>query len=48
MYFTKIINSKNLADLKTFNEIPMAGFSTFGELLGLNINQTLTAFFFYK
>ena len=44
----RLLNSKNLADLKTFNEIPMAGFSTFGELLGLNINQTLTALFFYK
>jgi len=26
----------------------VAGFSTFGELLGVNINQTLTAIFFYK
>lgn len=34
--------------LKTFNEFPSAGFSTFGELLGININQTLTALFFYK
>lgn len=26
---------------------PVAGFSTFGELLGVNINQTLSAIFFY-
>ena len=44
----RLLNSKNLNSLKTFNEIPLAGFSTFGELLGLNINQTLTALFFYE
>ncbi len=26
----------------------IAGFSTFGEILGLNLNQTLTAIFFYR
>ncbi len=44
----RLLNSKNLQSLKTFNDIPLAGFSTFGELLGLNINQTLTALFFYE
>jgi hypothetical protein len=44
----RLLNSKNLNSLKTFNDIPLAGYSTFGELLGLNINQTLTALFFYK
>lgn len=44
----RLFNSKNLNSLKTFNDIPLAGYSTFGELLGLNINQTLTALFFYK
>lgn len=44
----RLLNSKNLNSLKTFNDIPLAGFSTFGELLGLNINQTLTALFFYE
>ena len=44
----RLLNAKNLNSLKTFNDIPLAGFSTFGELLGLNINQTLTALFFYK
>lgn len=28
--------------------IPVAGFSTFGELLGINVNQTLTAVVFFK
>ena len=31
-----------------FGEVPVAGFSTFGEILGLNLNQTLTAIFFFK
>ena len=44
----RLLNTKNLNSLKTFNDIPLAGFSTFGELLGLNINQTLTAIFFYE
>jgi hypothetical protein len=44
----RLFNTKNLNSLKTFNDIPLAGSSTFGELLGLNINQTLTALFFYK
>ncbi|QEP33273.1 methyl-accepting chemotaxis protein [Malaciobacter pacificus] len=44
----RLLNSNSLNSLKTFNNIPLAGFSTFGELLGLNINQTLTALFFYE
>lgn len=44
----RLFNAQNLNSLKTFNDIPIAGSSTFGELLGLNINQTLTALFFYK
>lgn len=44
----RLLNANSLNSLKTFNNIPLAGFSTFGELLGLNINQTLTALFFYK
>ncbi|MGC1332665.1 methyl-accepting chemotaxis protein [Pseudomonas sp.] len=31
-----------------FGNVPVAGFSTFGEILGLNLNQTLTAIFFFK
>ncbi|WP_213875102.1 methyl-accepting chemotaxis protein [Pseudomonas sp. dw_358] len=30
-----------------FGDVPLAGFSTFGEILGLNLNQTLTAIFFF-
>lgn len=44
----RLFNADNLNALKTFNDIPIAGSSTFGELLGLNINQTLTAIFFYE
>ena len=31
---------------RVFSGIDVAGFSTFGEILGLNLNQTLTAVFF--
>ncbi len=31
-----------------FDGVPVAGFSTFGEILGLNLNQTLTAVFFFR
>ncbi|PLY07320.1 MAG: chemotaxis protein [Arcobacter sp.] len=44
----RLFNANNLNSIKTFNDIPLAGSSTFGELLGLNINQTLTALFFYE
>lgn len=44
----RLLNTSSLQSLKTFNDIPLAGYSTFGELLGLNINQTLTALFFYE
>lgn len=44
----RLLNQDRLNSLTTFNDIPVAGFSTFGELLGLNINQTLTALFFYE
>ncbi|WP_414718957.1 methyl-accepting chemotaxis protein [Sulfuricurvum sp.] len=43
----RLCNPLSLNSLRTFKEIPVAGFSTFGELLGVNINQTLTAIFFY-
>lgn len=43
----RLFNAKELNSLRTFSDIPVAGFSTFGELLGVNINQTLTAIFFY-
>ncbi|HEX5329587.1 MAG TPA: methyl-accepting chemotaxis protein [Sulfuricurvum sp.] len=44
----RLFNAKELNALRTFSDIPVAGFSTFGELLGVNINQTLTAIFFYR
>ncbi|MPQ66550.1 MULTISPECIES: methyl-accepting chemotaxis protein [unclassified Pseudomonas] len=31
-----------------FGDVPLIGFSTFGEILGLNLNQTLTAIFFFR
>jgi hypothetical protein len=43
----RVLNSGVLSSLTAFNEIPVAGFSTFGEILGININQTLTAVFFF-
>ena len=44
----RLCNLQEINQLSTFKAIPVAGFSTFGELLGVNINQTLTAIFFYK
>lgn len=44
----RLLNSNDLNALNTFKDIPLIGFSTFGELLGVNINQTLTAIFFYN
>ena len=42
----------NLRELPEMQEVlggaQIAGFSTFGEILGLNLNQTLTAIFFFK
>ena len=40
-------NGPSLSRLRTFAGIPSAGFSTFGELLGININQTLCAVVFF-
>ena len=44
----RLMNSESLRSVRTFNETVAIGFSTFGELLGINVNQTLTALFFYK
>jgi hypothetical protein len=44
----RLLNNSELNKLTIFNDTPVAGFSTFGELLGININQTLTAIFFYQ
>ncbi|MBB1487680.1 methyl-accepting chemotaxis protein [Oceanospirillum sediminis] len=44
----RLNNSNELSQVSSFNQIPAAGFSTFGELLGVHMNQTLTAVFFYR
>ncbi|MDC7232528.1 MAG: methyl-accepting chemotaxis protein [Spirochaetales bacterium] len=44
----RLVNGPSLADVNCFSDLPIAGFSTFGELLGVNINQTLTALFLYR
>lgn len=44
----RLNNAGQLARLEAFKGVPVAGFSTFGELLGININQTLTALFFFE
>lgn len=43
----RLNNAARLDDLDLFADLPVAGFSTFGELLGININQTLSAVFFF-
>ncbi|MBU0601560.1 MAG: FIST C-terminal domain-containing protein [Gammaproteobacteria bacterium] len=45
----RLYNGAELAGLdRVFGGIGIAGFSTFGEILGLNLNQTLTAVFFFS
>ncbi|PKU23574.1 FIST N-terminal domain-containing protein [Telmatospirillum siberiense] len=44
----RLNNESALADLSGLWKIPVAGFSTFGELFGININQTLTAVVFFE
>ncbi len=45
----RLHNSSELRDMgNVFGKIPCAGFSTFGEILGLNLNETLSAIFFFK
>ncbi|MWV62138.1 chemotaxis protein [Helicobacter saguini] len=44
----RLHNGNELSRLKVFDSFPTIGFSTFGELLGVNINETLSAIFFYK
>lgn len=44
----RLNNGSSLTNLKLFQNIPVVGFSTFGELLGVNINETLSAIFFYR
>jgi len=44
----RLVNGAVLSRAPSFADVPVVGFSTFGELLGIHINQTLTALFFYR
>ncbi len=44
----RLCNAPDLPSMSSvFQAVPVVGFSTFGEVLGLNLNQTLTAIFFF-
>lgn len=44
----RLNNANDLGSMRgLFGDVPVVGFSTFGEILGLNLNQTLTAIFFF-
>jgi hypothetical protein len=44
----RLLNTNQLGRVSAFSDFPVAGFSTFGELLGIPMNQTLSAVFFYQ
>ncbi len=45
----RLCNERELSNMgRVMTGGAMAGFSTFGEILGLNLNQTLTAVFFFR
>ncbi|USD50128.1 FIST C-terminal domain-containing protein [Vibrio sp. SCSIO 43153] len=44
----RLNNASELSQVRCFNDIPVSGFSTFGELLGVHMNETLTALAFFK
>lgn len=44
----RLHNSTQLSKLSCFGNIPIGGFSTFGELYGVNVNETLSALFICK
>lgn len=43
----RLFNAGDLGKVNLFSGIPVAGYSSFGELLGSNINETMTAVFFF-
>ena len=43
----RVNNGPQLEKVDAFQGFPLAGFSTFGEIFGLNINQTVSAIFFF-
>ncbi|RAU17689.1 chemotaxis protein [Nitrincola tibetensis] len=44
----RLNNANQLNQIKDFDQMKVAGFSTFGEILGVHMNQTLTALLFFK
>lgn len=45
----RLFNDRDLSEMgRVMTGSGIAGFSTFGEILGLNLNQTLTAIFFFN
>ena len=45
----RLCNERELSEMgRVMSGAAVAGFSTFGEILGLNLNQTLTAVFFFR
>lgn len=44
----RLNNASALAQLSCFSGFPVAGFSTFGELYGVNVNESLSALLIYK
>ncbi|MCF8479359.1 MAG: FIST C-terminal domain-containing protein [Rhodospirillum sp.] len=44
----RVHNSADLSGLDGMWTCPVAGFSTFGELFGFNVNQTVTGIFFFE
>lgn len=44
----RLNNAASLAQVHDFSDMVVAGYSTFGELLGVHMNQTLTALFLFK
>jgi len=43
----RVGNAARLGEARFFDDVPAAGFSTFGEILGVPINQTLSALAFF-
>ncbi len=44
----RLKNSEKLGQFREFSDVPVAGLSTFGELLGIFMNETLTALCFFR
>ncbi|WP_189514224.1 methyl-accepting chemotaxis protein [Kushneria pakistanensis] len=44
----RLNNGAELDRVKAFDGLPVGGFSTFGELLGVNVNQTLSMLLIYQ